>query len=116
LEFPVQLPALPLNAEVRHNVFLAYKEALNNVAKHARASEVRISLESIQDGFILQIEDNGQGFVLAPRLDPNRVTGGNGLPNLRARLDKIHGRCEISSRPGFGTKVTFTVAVTNGLR
>jgi signal transduction histidine kinase len=117
LELPVQLPPLPVTAEVRHNVFLAFKEALNNVVKHAGATEVRIFLNSTPDGFVINIEDNGDGFTLAdhgvsPRLDPNRLGGGNGLSNLRARLNRIHGRCEISSLPGSGTKVTFTIGVS----
>ena len=113
----MQLPALPVTAEVRHNVFLAFKEALNNVVKHAGATEVRIFLHSTPEGFVIHIEDNGEGFTVAhqsvsPRMDPNRLSGGNGLPNLRARLDRIHGRCEISSLPGSGTKVTFTIGVS----
>jgi len=117
LELPMQLPALPVTAEVRHNVFLAFKEALNNVVKHAGATEVRIFLHSTPEGFVIHIEDNGEGFTVAhqsvsPRMDPNRLSGGNGLPNLRARLDRIHGRCEISSLPGSGTKVTFTIGVS----
>jgi signal transduction histidine kinase len=115
LELPVQLPALLVTAEVRHNVFLAFKEALNNVVKHAGATEVRIFLISTPDGFVINIEDNGRGFALAhegvsPRRDLNRLSGGNGLSNLRARLDRIHGWCEIASVPGSGTKVTIGVS------
>jgi signal transduction histidine kinase len=117
LELPVQLPALPVTAEVRHHVFLAFKEALNNVAKHADATEVRILLNSTPDGFVINIQDNGQGFTLAhpgvsPRVDHHRLSGGDGLSNLRARLARVHGRCDISSLPGSGTKVTFTIGTS----
>ena len=44
LDLPMELPSWTVNAEVRHNLYLAFKEALNNVVKHAAASEVRISL------------------------------------------------------------------------
>jgi len=58
------LPAWALTAEIRHNIFLAFKEALHNVVKHARASEVRVSLELLPSGIALTIADNGSGFEL----------------------------------------------------
>src|SRR5260221_180978 len=51
LKIPVELPPLALSAEIRHNVFLAFKEALNNVVKHAQATEVFISLELLPTQF-----------------------------------------------------------------
>jgi len=116
LDMPVHLPAWPLTAEVRHNLFLAFKEALHNVIKHAAASEVRISLSLQPAAFALAVEDNGRGF--APETpggevasDPARLASGNGLANMRRRLAEIGGRCEIQSARGKGTKVTFIVAV-----
>ena len=116
LDIPLQLPQWPLTAEVRHNLFLAFKEALHNVVKHAAASEVYISLTTEADAFILVIRDDGKGFapdVLKeeePRA-PGRIARGHGLANMRQRLAKIGGRCEIQSSPGNGTEVKFVVAV-----
>ena len=62
LDFPVHLPSWPLTAEVRHNLFLAFKEAIHNVAKHSAASEVQISLVIEPAAFTLIVEDNGCGF------------------------------------------------------
>ena len=115
LDLPVQVPAWPLTAETRHNLFLAFKESLNNAVKHAAASEVRISLALRSDSFALVVKDNGHGFNFAQAapLAPGRLATGNGLTNMTARLARIGGRCEISSEPGTGTSVSFTVVLTD---
>jgi len=114
LDLPVQLPPWPVTAEVRHNLFLAFKEALHNVVKHAGATEARLSLALDPVGFRLTLEDDGRGF--APEqlrsgavAEPDRVAAGNGLANMRRRLTEIHGQCEVHSRPGQGTRVVFRV-------
>ena len=116
LDVPMQLPAWPLTAEVRHNLFLAFKEALHNVVKHAAASEVRISLAPETDAFTLIVEDNGRGFAAnapAGHSQPasDRFAHGNGLANMQRRLAEIGGRCEIQSVSGQGTKLTFFAKV-----
>ena len=98
---------MPLSAEARHNLYLASKEALNNIVKHAAASEVWIRLQLNGAGFTLSIEDNGKSFD--PARPPER---GNGLQNMRKRLDDIGGQCEIESVPGSGTRVKLSVALT----
>jgi len=116
LDVPMQLPSWPLTAEMRHNLFLAFKEALNNAVKHAHTSEVRISLAINGKGFTLHLEDKGCGFTPdatgngSPR-EPGRLSGGYGLANMRRRLSEIGGRCEIQSTPGTGTRVAFVVPV-----
>lgn len=117
LDIPLELPPRPVTAEVRHNLFLAFKEALHNVVKHAAASEVRISLEFQTDFFVLIIRDNGRGFApdareQTGRREPDRIVRGHGLTNMRERLAKNGGRCEIESSPGSGTEVKFVVAVS----
>jgi signal transduction histidine kinase len=116
LDEPPQLPAWTLTAEIRHNVFLAFKEALNNVVKHAGASEVRVSLELLPAGFVIVIADNGHGFDL-PRsrkfasADGARLSAGYGLLNMQKRLEEVGGRCEWITAPGEGTRVRFHIAV-----
>jgi signal transduction histidine kinase len=110
LDMPVHLPVRALTTEVRHNVFLAFKEALNNVLKHAAGSEVRISLSLESDALVLSIEDNGKGFdVSNDSQTRGDVDEGCGLINMRQRLAEIGGVCEIRSAPNAGTKVRFTV-------
>lgn len=117
LDLPTQLPSWPVTAEVRHNLFLAFKETLHNVVKHAAASEISIALTTGADIFTLQVRDDGRGFDPAalpgePRREPGRPASGNGLTNMRRRLEKIGGRCEIQSAPGRGTEVKFIVPVS----
>ena len=116
---PIQLPAWPLSAEMRHSLFLAFKEALHNVVKHASATEVRVSLTLMESGFSAAIEDDGVGFDPAAvgsetaRPDPLRIAGGNGLANMRKRLENIGGECQVDSAPGKGTRIQFIVRVKN---
>lgn len=117
LDLPAQPPALQLTTEVRHNLFLAYKEALHNVVKHAAASEVRITLAFTGNELELIVEDNGRGFGLN-RVENGVVRGhgrlaaGNGLDSMNRRIRDIGGTCQIQSEPGRGTKVTLRLKLT----
>jgi ligand-binding sensor domain-containing protein/signal transduction histidine kinase len=112
LELPEILPEIILSSEVRHNLFLAVKEALNNVVKHANASEVRIKIALTRGRFTLTIQDNGKGFVKNPAASPeqNISTGGqqDGLFNMRRRMENISGELELESLPG-GTCVKLVI-------
>jgi len=90
----------------RRNVPPLFKEALHNILKHARATEVAISVRRLEDRFEFRIQDNGAGF------DPARIRPGNGLRNLRKRTAEIGGQVEITSRPGTGTSVRFAAPIT----
>ena len=114
LDMPLQFPEWRLTANVRHNLFLAFKEVLHNVVKHSAASETYIRLTAGTDSFELIVEDNGRGFTPEtagenPPAGSGRLSTGNGLENIRCRLAEIHGHCHIRSAPGQGTKVIFTV-------
>lgn len=116
LDVPLYLPPARVTSEVRHNVFLALKEALHNVVKHAQATEVRITLEHRGGGFVLWVIDNGTGFIpdshltkTAAGFDTTRFSSGNGLANMRKRLEEIGGQCVWDSAPGEGTRVQFVV-------
>jgi signal transduction histidine kinase len=115
LDLPLQVPAMTLSAEIRHNLFLAFKEALNNVVRHAQATEVRIRLDLLGQGFVLTLSDNGRGFHWtgwgqSPALpQADRPSGGNGLGNMHKRLQEIGGACEWKTAPGEGTRVKFVI-------
>ncbi|MCX6894543.1 MAG: sensor histidine kinase [Verrucomicrobia bacterium] len=112
LDLPLRLPQWNLPAELRHNVFLAFKEALNNVLKHSGASEVHIALAVKPTHFVLTVKDNGRGFQpgLAPAAGvPASNTGGHGLANMRSRMEKIGGQFNLASSPDQGTTVSFTI-------
>jgi signal transduction histidine kinase/ligand-binding sensor domain-containing protein len=106
LDLPMQLPSWPLTAETRHNLFLALKEALHNAVKHAGATEVRITLKLDDRTLTLSVQDDGCGFEPAAT-----ASTGNGLANMRRRLEHIGGGCEISSARGQGVKIVFFVPI-----
>ncbi len=105
-DVPAQLPAITIPPEVRHNVFLAFKEAVNNVVKHAQASEVWIRLRLQSDHFTLSIEDDGRGLG---GLDANATQTRSGLRNMRRRMEDIGGQFEAVAASERGTVVRLTV-------
>jgi signal transduction histidine kinase/ligand-binding sensor domain-containing protein len=116
MDLPLALPAMRVDAELRYNLFLALKEALNNVVKHAQATEVWLRLSIKPGAFTLVVEDNGQGMPGAgdegaSGAGGDRLASGSGLVNLRKRLAAVGGRCEIHSSAGRGTRVELTVAI-----
>ena len=109
---PQPLPKWMLPSELRHNVFLAAKSALNNVVKHARATEVHLRLEPQTTAFKLVIEDNGCGFVQTTGAAPHSGRPArHGLAGMKARIESLGGHFFLDSAPGRGTRVTFTVPV-----
>jgi signal transduction histidine kinase len=87
---------------------------LNNIVKHARASEVRLGLHLEGNGFSLIVEDNGQGISLTPATENgDRLVSGHGLPNLEKRLKAIGGECIVHSVANEGTRVELAVCVPN---
>ncbi len=106
LELPPQLPSLTLAPEVRHNVFLAFKESVNNVVKHAQADSAWIRLRMEAYRCILEIEDNGRG--MSPGAEQK---GRNGLRNMRKRLEEIGGNFEVTPGAGQGTLVRLTIPI-----
>lgn len=97
--FPIIMPPLDLSGEKRRNIFLAVKEALNNVLKHSRATVVMINI-SLTDKLVIEIADNGIGI----NMDQLRKFG-NGLHNMKRRIASIGG--EFNIRNHQGTKTVF---------
>ena len=93
-----------LGSENRHEVFHAFKEALNNVIRHSGATEVQVSMSATEDELQIRVADNGSGFV-APGGDGSR----DGLTGMRDRLQRLGGRCEINGASGSGTTVIFII-------
>jgi signal transduction histidine kinase len=99
LELPVELPPFSLAAETRHNLFLMVKEALNNALKHSGATEVRVEV-TVENVLVkIIVEDNGHGFDMGNSV----VRKGNGLENMRKRIESLGGQFEIVSAPQRGT-------------
>jgi signal transduction histidine kinase len=102
--------ASELNARIdmaaRRDLLLLYKEILHNVARHANASSVDITLTASGDVVELVILDDGKGF------DTDTVRFGTGLRSLHARAAQLGGEFELTSRPNGGTTVRVTVRMT----
>jgi signal transduction histidine kinase len=99
-DIPVALPPIMLEGRLRHGLLLAVKETLNNVERHAQATEVEFRMTFAGDQLEFVISDNGKGF------DTKVKHGGHGLKNLPLRLSKLGGRYGIESTLGKGTIVT----------
>jgi len=83
---------------------MAIKETLNNVAKHSGASELRLKIDRQRQHVVVVVQDNGKGF------DPAAITRGrNGLGNMAKRMRELGGSCQISSQPGKGCQIEFSI-------
>lgn len=100
LDIPEQIPPRVLSTNLRHNLFLAIKEALHNIVKHAGATEIWLHVGLREEMLEMIIEDNGRGFAQAP---DNALA--DGLRNMRQRLAEIGGECRVESQPDTGTRV-----------
>jgi signal transduction histidine kinase len=96
---------IQLSSQNRHNIIMTVKEAVHNVIKHAQATE--ITLNAAYSGHVLtvSIQDNGCGFDMAGN------HSGNGLINMKRRLQEIGGNCTIESQSGRGTTVQLRMEV-----
>lgn len=102
LDVPANLSPGPLTSQARHNLFLAFKEALRNIVRHAQARRVHVILGLAGGVLRLEVADDGRGF------DPKKVKHqARGLENMRERLASVGGTCVIESVAGQGTRVIF---------
>ena len=108
LDIPESLPDYSMSSAERHDLFLAAKEALHNVIKHAHADQVWLRLKVQGDALVLMIEDNGKGFGEGTVV----VTNGHGLANMQNRLKYVGGTFDQKSDVGLGTSVRLKLPLT----
>lgn len=95
-----------VNTNVRREVFLIFKESINNIAKHSGASRVSVEIEIAGGDLHLKISDDGKGFAQENGFQINdNSDGGNGIPNIKKRAAEMRGALEIVSEIGTGTTV-----------
>ncbi|RYD41897.1 MAG: hypothetical protein EOP85_11985 [Verrucomicrobiaceae bacterium] len=99
------MPDLPLDATVRHSVFLAVREAFNNMVKHSEAKSAWLNVSLTEDILDISVEDDGKG------VDDYALGRGHGLRNFEVRMQACGGTSRVSLRPGGGTAVRFHVPV-----
>ena len=102
LDVPPQLPEAAISPEVRHNVFLAAKEAVTNVVRHAHAQSVWLRLKLEPSRFIIEIQDDGRGPA---GMAGERAQSRNGLRNMGRRMEDVGGEFSIGPAPEGGTLV-----------
>ena len=114
IEFDFNAPLtgleLRLGADIRRQVFLMFKETINNLVRHSKCTHTEIDLKIDGPLLVLTVADNGQGF------DPERETEGNGLASLCHRARSLGGETVISSRKGDGATVTIRVPHSQHVR
>ena len=101
---PDNMGDIPIKSENRRSVFYSVKEALHNIIKHARATEAELIFMINNNVLSVVIRDNGVGI---PEGELNRF--GNGLKNMRQRMNSINGGMNIEN--GQGTKITLSLPV-----
>jgi signal transduction histidine kinase len=105
----LHISPLPRNIEtssrIRHNISMAAREATHNAIKHAKASQITVHVSVADMLLTVSIQDDGCGFDFATN------PSGNGLVNMRRRMEDIGGNCVIESWSGRGTKVQFCLLV-----
>jgi len=110
-----------LGANVRRELFLIFKEAVNNVVRHSGCSEADLELRAAPDALILRVRDNGRGFQPDTNGSGDRANGsgghangsgghgGHGLSSMKSRTEGLGGQLQIVSEPGQGTSVTVRI-------
>jgi len=88
----------------RRNLLMAVKEALNNAAKHSKATELLLQIHRVGEGLTVVVQDNGKGF------DPASAKAErNGMDNMTQRLKEMGGSCTVASQPGKGCRIEFSI-------
>ncbi len=101
--FPKEKMDCKLTMDVKNNMYLIFKEAVNNLSKYSVASQVNLSLTFDEKSIHLKVEDNGIGF------NEDEVKHRGGLRNMQHRAEEIKGEINISSSPHNGTKIELTM-------
>ena len=101
---PATIPEVEMSGEKRRNIFLSVKEALTNIIKHAHATEVTISISTFNDLLVIEVADNGKGMDI-----DNTRRFGNGLANMRRRMESIGG--SLSFHQANGTILRFELGI-----
>src|SRR5262249_54208302 len=100
---------LSMGANLRRELFLIFKESINNIVKHSGATEAEVEFRFDRDQLFLRVSDNGRG------VDFGAESGGHGLVRMKGRATERGGRLEMHSGEGKGTIVTLVVPLTGPL-
>jgi signal transduction histidine kinase len=110
LDIAEDLPSHPLDTKFRQEIFFAFKEAVNNVVRHAAATQAWLRISVTASDLVVEVADNGRGFDLRPG-----HTGEDGIANMAERLKSLGGQSKIISHPQAGTTVRFTAPLPKNI-
>jgi ligand-binding sensor domain-containing protein/two-component sensor histidine kinase len=99
------LASYNLGMEQRKNLFLIFKESINNAARHGECKNVWVDCSIRHNKLFMRITDDGKGFAGISRNGTSKAAGGNGLINIRQRAGELKGKLHIQSEEGKGTVV-----------
>ena len=105
-----------VNTNVRREVFLIFKEAVNNIVKHSEADQVLIKLDILRNNLTLAISDDGKGFAPEKSFENSLSSiemGGNGVLSMKKRATEMNGEFEIVSERGKGTEILLKLPLNN---
>jgi signal transduction histidine kinase len=108
-DLPERCAGYKVNSHVRHEMFLSYKEALNNAVKHSGARSISLSIAVEGHILLITLADDGAGFSVA-----DSQGKGEGLLSLRQRLKGVGGECRVQSQPGWGTTINLSLPLEAG--
>jgi PAS domain S-box-containing protein len=104
----------PIDEDLRGTLYTMVRELLLNVAKHAKAKNVVVSVEKVEENLEIRVEDDGAGFDLAQVCQPTRKRSCLGLFSIKQRIEYLGGTLNTDSEPGRGTRITLLVPLNSG--
>jgi ligand-binding sensor domain-containing protein/signal transduction histidine kinase len=109
---PENLKDIALGADFRREIYLIFKECVNNLAKHSGATESEFSVSLENENLIIEIKDNGRGFDVGEKASGRQNGfGGNGLGNMKKRAQRCGGELRIDSEIGKGASIVLEIPV-----
>lgn len=109
-EYPSAITEAPIHKDCHREIFMVVKESLNNIAKHSKATAVKIKVQIEDQALTISIQDNGLGF------NPDDHKSGNGIRNMKNRITTICGQLRIESESQKGTKISISVHLAKILK
>jgi signal transduction histidine kinase len=105
-DFAAGVEKTSLNMEQRKNIYLIYKEAINNAAKYAKAGRVEVYFKKQGKELVMTVKDDGIG------MNADTIPAGNGLQSMKQRALELNGSLEIGTAPGQGTRIRLQFKTT----
>jgi signal transduction histidine kinase len=105
--YPESIGGLKLGVDFKQNIYLIFKEGINNAIKHSNCSKIILEVKQINNILEIELTDNGRGMNL------DTIKSGNGLGNMKKRAKDLGGKIVLESSPGNGTKIILTAKITS---